>query len=188
MATGTSIARSSTSADRSNTRSNTIRTTTRPPSMITIYKKNERIFLYIIMTNIHQRFANGLRQHNLTYDEVVNNWKYCGGTDGRHLNYFNLCCKDKEMPDHNPRCICGQKITENCFITDDKTILVVGNCCIKRFMSKSGRTCEQCGKPHKNRKVNLCNGCRTDKCIKCNGVSNSEVCYRCAVLGFTCAI
>jgi hypothetical protein len=48
--------------------------------------------------------------------------------------------------------------------------VVLGNCCIKRFIPKdlASKTCSVCKKPHRNRRVDKCNGCRDDLCITCN--------------------
>ena len=60
---------------------------------------------------------------------------------------------------------------ENCYIADknNENVIVIGNCCIKSFLSedKSGRTCEKCGSPHKNRVCNRCNSCRSGICDRC---------------------
>ena len=107
------------------------------------------------------RFVIGLREFGLTFEEVKQNWKYAGGNKGRHYNYWILLYgEDKKMPPHEDECICKHKIKENCYITDSKEFLVVGNCCIKRFMIHNGRTCEECNQPHKTRSSNVCNGCR----------------------------
>ena len=117
------------------------------------------------MTNISQRFIDGLEKYNLTPKEIIDNkWKYCGGNTGRHKNYFKLACPNDEIPDAVNKCVCGQTIKENCYITNEEEteIIILGNTCIKRFLpkNKSGRTCEICGKTHKNRKVNRCNFCK----------------------------
>ena len=59
-------------------------------------------------------------------------------------------------------CICGHDISENCYITDGNIIIVLGNCCIRKYLPKTqcGRTCRICKQPHKNRKNNICNKCR----------------------------
>ena len=139
-----------------------------------------------------KRFIKGLQNYNLTYEEIKNGkWKYSGGNAKGHLNYFRTCYGDKKLPDHKFKCICGHAIKENCYITDGKEIITLGNCCIKKFLpeGKSGRTCEDCGKPHRNRKDNKCHDCRDIKyntpienncrtCgIKCN--SKYKYCYNC---------
>jgi hypothetical protein len=127
-------------------------------------------------------FIKGLGNYGLTYEEIKNsNWKYCGGRTGHHLKYFKLCCKDDDLPDIVNECVCGHIIKENCYITDGHQILVLGNCCIKKFISKSSRTCEDCGDPHKNRKVNKCNNCRIGVCEICDIECNYKYkrCYNC---------
>lgn len=130
--------------------------------------------------DLTDRFIKGLMEYNLTVDEIKN-WKYCGGNYNPHYNYFRLCCPNDDLPDYEDRCACGHKIVENCYITDGEQILVLGNCCIKRFIPKCGRTCEICEQPHKNRKVNRCNECRIGICDKCNNECNKnyKICYKC---------
>ena len=128
------------------------------------------------------KFIRGLKKYDLTYDEIKNsNWKYCGGNRGRHLNYFNLCCKDDELPELVNECVCGHTIEENCYITDGKEMLVLGSCCIKRFMKHNNRTCEVCDKPHKTRNVNRCNVCRIGYCEICKKECKPayKTCYNC---------
>jgi len=127
------------------------------------------------------RFIKGLKEYNLAYDEMVN-WKYCGGNRGRHLSNFKLCCKGEELPNKVYECICGHAIIENCYITNGDEILVLGNCCIKRFIEKSDKTCEICEEPHKNRKVNRCNKCRIGICDDCGKKCDEDYkkCYSCA--------
>ena len=86
-----------------------------------------------IMT-VSKRFSNGLKRYNITTEEIRDNWKYCGGDKGRHLNYYQIVCPDEEPPDKEDRCICGHRIKENCYITDGNLILTLGNCCVKRFL------------------------------------------------------
>ena len=112
-----------------------------------------------MVLSISKRFSNGLKKYNISLDNLKENWKYCGGEKGRHLNYYNLCCKDEDIPEHEDRCICGHRIKENCYITDGEYILTLGNCCVKRFIPSSSRTCERCGKAQDN----LCLSCR--KCF-----------------------
>lgn len=128
-----------------------------------------------------EKFIKGLDDFGLTIDEIKNNWKYCGGNKGRHLNYFKLCCKNEEIPEIVNKCVCGHDIQENCYITNDISILILGNCCIKKFIPKSSRTCETCNKPHKNRKINKCNDCRRNRCEICRKECDYKYkrCYGC---------
>jgi hypothetical protein len=113
--------------------------------------------------DLTKKFIEGLKNYNLTYNDILNNnFYYCGGDNNSHLNYFKLIYNDKKLPEKKEKCICGHEIRDNCYITDGNIILILGNCCIKKFLpkDKSGRTCEKCGKPHKNRKYNICNDCK----------------------------
>ena len=134
------------------------------------------------LSNINLRFIKGLNKHGLNFEDVSNNWKYAGGDTGRHFNYYKLCHSQLEFPGHEDVCICSHPIFENCYITNGDKFLVVGNCCIKRFIKKATRTCDTCGEPHKNRTVNRCNQCRLTKCDKCGKKCNEEykLCYLCA--------
>lgn len=127
-----------------------------------------------------EAIIKGLKQYNLTIDDIKN-WRYCGGDRGRHLKYFEIACPNSDFPPHQDYCICGHAIVENCYITNGSTILVLGNCCIKKFITKSGRTCEFCDKPHLNRVVNRCNKCRSGRCDKCGKYCNPryKICYTC---------
>lgn len=128
------------------------------------------------------RFMKGLKDHNINNKEIKDgDWKYCGGDQGRHLNYFNLTHKNKDIPHHVDKCICGHHIEENCFISNNDRIIVLGNCCIKRFIPKSTRTCSECSEPHKNRIVDRCNECRIGICDECDCDIDVKYkkCYNC---------
>jgi len=130
-----------------------------------------------------KRFIEGLKNYSLSLDDIKNgNWKYCGGNAGSHLNYFKMCRKNSPLPESVAHCVCGHHIKDNCYITDGKKFLILGNCCIKKFIPKSSRTCEKCEKPHKNRIVNRCNKCRIGICDKCN-----KSCFKAYKKCFTCA-
>ena len=117
-----------------------------------------------------KRFKEGLMdQYGLTLEELTEKYTYCGGDGGNyehspHYNYWVMLFGYGVWPYKEKFCVCGVRIVENCFVVDKtKTNFVhMGNCCIKRFMpeNKSGRTCEICEEPHKNRKDNLCHDCR----------------------------
>jgi len=132
-------------------------------------------------------FKKGLKEkYNLTYEDVRDNYKYCGGNSKSHLNYWVLINKDKELPKKENSCVCSHKIQENCYITDGNNILVLGNCCIKAFVVKCNRTCENCGETHRNRKDNKCNKCREkekSKCVSCNKQIQARYkkCYDCYI-------
>ena len=159
------------------------------------------------MTRVRAQLAvNGLAVETLMED-----YKYAGGDDAngsnpRHLHYYNLARPNEPTPEHVDNCeICSHDIIENCYIEHKLRgdIMVVGNCCIKRFVEDSGRTCRDCGAEHRNRThnlckacinsnriaaatcdtcgarhrnrvVNRCKGCREHKCDKCGGVKTSH--------------
>jgi hypothetical protein len=128
------------------------------------------------------KFIEGLKKYEMSYEDIIESkWEYCGGNRGSHLNYFKLRYPKGNIPDSVDECVCGHKISENCYITDGNEILVMGNCCIKKFIKKSGRTCEKCGNPHKNRVVNKCNDCRSGFCDDCGKECNEyyKKCYKC---------
>ena len=130
-----------------------------------------------------ERFIKGLQNYNISFDEIkAGKFRYCGGNMNRHLNYYNLLYPDKDLPPLEDNCICGHHINENCYITDGKQTLVLGNCCIKKFIPKSSRTCEICGDSHRNRVVNKCNECRMGICDICSKPCNPlyKKCYNCA--------
>lgn len=138
----------------------------------------------------NEKFHAKLQQLSCNDENYLDEWIYAGGDTGRHLRWFNQYCKGEEMPSFQPSCICTHEIKENCFIKNkaDGRLIVVGNCCIKRYISKenAGRTCKNCGKPHKNRITAFCNECREDLksvrlCFYC-GEKNScktDWCARC---------
>jgi len=111
-------------------------------------------------------------QYGLTYSDLIQ-FKYGGGngnnsnSDKRHSNYFNLVFGDNEYPDKTDRCPCGHRIKENCYIYKENSseyqLVILGNCCIKKFIPKSSRTCKKCEMPHKNRKWNLCKNCKKEE-------------------------
>lgn len=114
------------------------------------------------MPSKHILFYLGMEQLGVSREDLEKNYKYAGGDHKEHLNYWNLLYgTDVERPPQGYVCPCTTKIKWNCYITNGVIFHVVGNCCIKKFMpNRSGRSCEECNAPHKNRKDNLCNSCR----------------------------
>ena len=109
------------------------------------------------------RFERGLMELDMSARDIAN-FKYCGGDRNQHLNYWKIACKGEKIPEHADRCICNQRIVENCYITgkidNEEVLIIMGNCCIKRFIPKCMRTCENCGDAHRNSKDNFCKECR----------------------------
>lgn len=116
------------------------------------------------MPSKHDMFFDTLSKKGIANSLELNFWKYAGGDHKEHLNYWKVAYKDTRRPPYEGVCPCSTKITRNCYITNGETFIVVGNCCIKKFMpERSGRSCEECNAPHKNRKDNFCNSCREKK-------------------------
>ena len=116
----------------------------------------------------------GMHRLGLTFSDVMDDFLYIGGSKDSHARYFKLKCPDEQHPDHKDYCVCGHRIAENCYIrsTTSGQTLIVGNCCIKRYVSVAGRTCNNCGDKHINRVIDLCHACRPKKgcgnlCGKC---------------------
>ncbi len=123
-----------------------------------------------------KRFCENLEALGLTYEEVERDYKYSGGNldeegcETRHSRYFDMCFPRDPFPDKVKKCMCDHPIVENCYISKDfdiNTLLIIGNCCIKKFIKASSRTCEVCQKSHRNTKTNYCNDCK-DTYKKCN--------------------
>jgi len=140
---------------------------------------------------MYKKFVQGLKDYGLTLDDMKD-YVYAGGDTGRHYDYFNDFFKKelKRKPkgwcfDYEDKCICGHDIKENCYIAHKitKECLVLGNCCIKKYLPKDnrGKTCEKCNKPHKNRIVNRCNNCRYGICDRCDKIIDKtyHICIRC---------
>ena len=112
---------------------------------------------------VEERMRVRLKKYNVTLEDIQSGrWRYCGGETGHRQKYFHLCQPGREHPEHEVECACGHEIEENCYITNGETIIVLGNVCINRFLPENlaGRSCSDCGRRHKNRKVDLCNSCR----------------------------
>ena len=114
---------------------------------------------------LSERFKRGLENYDLTLQEIIESgWKYCGGDNGRHKRYWILVFGVNEpLLHHEDECVCGHSITNNAYICnrDQTEFLVLGSCCIKRFIDNGcRRTCSRCGTPHQNRRDNYCKKCR----------------------------
>lgn len=137
------------------------------------------------------RFEEGLRRLGYDPETIVTTWVYVGGCcshriaqqaleTGRvldtkpkcfarcnvHINYARIAYpfQRRKRPCVVQRCVCGTKITLNCWIMDPakEKLITIGSCCVKEFMNKAGRSCDVCGNLHNNRKDNVCNDCRKE--------------------------
>lgn len=140
------------------------------------------------MNKFQKNILENLKKNGINSLEELNEFRYAGGDSKSHFNYFKLLFKDEELPSHSDKCICNTDITENCYIVRENDnefeLLVLGSCCIKKFVSKCKRTCNVCGMNHKNRKLNLCNSCKRGICLKCENKFDSDndkrsYCYDC---------
>lgn len=116
---------------------------------------------------ISRKFKDGLEKIGKTIEEI-SMWRYCGGNDDGHELYFKMLFGERFMP-QSENCVCETKIKTCCYITPDKTdrhadILVLGSCCIKRFIPKDnrGKRCQRCNNPHRNNMIDMCSSCIKD--------------------------
>jgi len=108
--------------------------------------------------------ANLKEIYGLTWDDFKL-YFYAGGDTGKHKEYFLTKMGGIGKPGEAQRCVCGQIIVENCYVTRTAKdiIVIMGNCCIKRYIPTGmSKTCEICAKPHKNRKDDICKKCRKE--------------------------
>lgn len=135
---------------------------------------------------LNKSLINGFIELGLDPDDIKENYKYSGGDYDSHLNYFNLIFKKNiSYIQKSKQCVCKVKIIHNCYITknnDIDTLIIIGNCCIKRFMKYTGRTCDDCDEPHRNSSMNKCNECKKKyrKC-ECGNIINKKYksCFVC---------
>jgi hypothetical protein len=134
--------------------------------------------------DLYKRFLIGLQNiYDLSFNDIKD-WQYAGNNGSGQIYYKLRFPKSKKLPDYESNCVCGHPIIKNCYITDGRRILVLGSCCVEKFIpSGLKRVCSKCNKPHRNIKINKCNDCRIGYCDKCNTTidPNYKVCYRCKV-------
>ena len=144
---------------------------------------------------LSKAFKTGLMEKYKMTLEELKDYEYCGGDMGRHYRYWILRYPNTPPPSKEFECVCYHRIVENCYITNGTELLVIGNCCIQKFVTKCTRTCERCGEPHRNRTINRCNVCRDiGFCKKCKKKIDEKytLCYTCkypyicVVCGWSC--
>lgn len=94
--------------------------------------------------------------------------KYKSKNNEEKTNYMKAFEEnsDLEWPKHSLLCVCGHWIKKQCYIQNILTneIIVVGNCCIKKFNIK--KKCIQCQNTHNRTKYNICIDCEFEIKIK----------------------
>lgn len=124
-------------------------------------------------------FLDKLFENGGTND--ILDYKYCGG-DGKgthHYAKFHKYYFDNVVPKmypwvpkdpiHKTHCICDAKITEQCYLVNIKTkvLIVVGNCCIRTYTpEEASKKCTECLKDKGRLYEHLnyiCKDCREDK-------------------------
>lgn len=107
---------------------------------------------------------------NSDYNKAKHEWVRAGGFHPKKdegngqtsFNYYKAYFSNKfSQPEYETRCICTHDIVHNCYIYNqyNKKAVVVGNCCIKRFLDNIHKSCEVCQNFHKRTKANICNAC-----------------------------
>lgn len=117
-------------------------------------------------TKEFKRFEKGLTKHHITVEEFQTKYK---------VLKYDVEKECEEIPEQQEYCICGMKIIHNRYVRNieeidtSKRILVVGSCCIKKFIPEENRNkiCGNCKRAHKNREVNLCKKCEYTYCYLC---------------------
>lgn len=121
-----------------------------------------------------KRLVNGFAEYGLDYYEVMKSWFYCGDSSNNQDRFF-AHYPDCEIPKREERCVCGQTINVNHYITDGSgSIVVMGSCCIRNYTNiKMTKVCINCHANHKNRTTDFCNICRKLQfCVQCKRVVN----------------
>ena len=104
-------------------------------------------------------FYENLNILDISY-ENIKKCTYAGGNGRKRIKFTNEYYYDKNnryykyfllkygenaiFPDDVKYCVCGHEITENCYITNGNIIIVLGNCCIRKYLPENqcGRTCK----------------------------------------------
>ena len=135
---------------------------------------------------LSQAFINCFKSLGYDYNKIYE-WSYAGGNYESLENYFLVLHNSIgfQRPKHKHKCICGNPIEKQAYIRKNLEGLVIGSCCIKKFIPTGmSRTCEKCKRIHQNRKDNLCNSCRNcvKKCIQCKEILTNDkfkMCFTC---------
>jgi hypothetical protein len=88
-------------------------------------------------------------------------FRWIGNNNYDGQRYFKQIYPDREYPKDKLKCICGSVIgTDEWVETPDKVILTLGSSCRAIYLKNTGKSCELCNAPHRNRTVNQCDDCR----------------------------
>ena len=147
------------------------------------------ILVYTVYTmsasGLSDQFIAGMNAYGYTLDEIKTEWMYCGGEFVEHRGYFySFFPKKRCLFDRHTNCVCGEPAQQNYYITNKKTALIIGKCCLKYFYEKRRiiiPKCTDCGAKHTNKIVNRCRDCRVEKCDVCGTkCENGErLCWNC---------
>lgn len=124
---------------------------------------------------LHKKFINGLQV------------KY--GLNQNSLKDYIENPERREKLEKPEVCVCGHKILNARYLEHRDGLksnidnIMIGNCCIKQFISKEqqGKHCSRCKAKHRNRLDNLCNKCR-GLCATCDNPKLNNYttsCYQC---------
>jgi hypothetical protein len=111
----------------------------------------------------------------------LDDWQYAGGDYNEkepwHAKFKKEFKIKTDWPERADECVCGVEIMYNCFISNRERdwVLVIGRCCINKFIGPNRRRCEICYEPHRNRKRNMCKACyKTSKCKGCGDILDRD--------------
>lgn len=103
--------------------------------------------------NYIKKFMDTIIKYSLSknYDEAIKEWVEIDYSSSPHEDF----------------CICGHEIEQNCHVQNihNMRILVIGNCCIKKFgIKRSINMCFAWNKKHSNRLCIKRNECPVKEC------------------------
>lgn len=135
-------------------------------------------------------FLQGLYDNMITFKMFHEDMMYFGGNqpsseykDIHDKYYLKMGGNPDNRPPSKDRCICRVPIVQQCYAVykDDthgikKTRLVIGNCCVERYITLENRTkqCFNCDTLHYQLDSNLCDSCRKT-CSECGETKRNVV-------------